>query len=79
MKGDNPADNLAWHHLAPAYLQRVGSQARMLRRSMLALLLAAFMQGIAFACLYPIIDALLRGDAPQLLNWATWPSASPQL
>ncbi|PIN63681.1 hypothetical protein CKQ90_33390, partial [Klebsiella pneumoniae] len=44
--------------------------ARMLRRSMLALLLAAFMQGIAFACLYPIIDALLRGDAPQLLNWA---------
>ncbi len=37
----------------------------MLRRSMLALLLAAFMQGIAFACLYPIIDALLRGDAPQ--------------
>ena len=70
MKDNNPADNLAWRVIWRLLISSVGSQARMLRRSMLALLLAAFMQGIAFACLYPIIDALLRGDAPQLLNWA---------
>ncbi|EKT3678576.1 yersiniabactin ABC transporter ATP-binding/permease protein YbtQ, partial [Escherichia coli] len=70
MKDNNPADNLAWRVIWRQLISSVGSQARMLRRSMLALLLAAFMQGIAFACLYPIIDALLRGDAPQLLNWA---------
>ena len=70
MKDNNPADNLAWRVNWRQLTSSVGSQARMLRRSMLALLLAAFMQGIAFACLYPIIDALLRGDAPQLLNWA---------
>ncbi len=70
MKDNNPADNLAWRVNWRQLISSVGSQARMLRRSMLALLLAAFMQGIAFACLYPIIDALLRGDAPQLLNWA---------
>lgn len=69
MKDNNPADNLAWRVNWRQLISSVGSQARMLRRSMLALLLAAFMQGIAFACLYPIIDALLRGDAPQLLNW----------
>lgn len=70
MKDNNPADNLAWRVIWRQLISSVGSQARMLRRSMLALLLAAFMQGVAFACLYPIIDALLRGDAPQLLNWA---------
>ena len=70
MKDNNPADNLAWRVIWRQLISSVGSQARMLRRSMLVLLLAAFMQGIAFACLYPIIDALLRGDAPQLLNWA---------
>mgnify|MGYP007079138057 CR=1 FL=1 len=52
--------------LSPALAVR----ARMLRRSMLALLLAAFMQGIAFAVFIPIIDALLRETRRQLLNWA---------
>ncbi|WP_179252022.1 hypothetical protein, partial [Klebsiella pneumoniae] len=56
MKDNNPADNLAWRVIWRQLISSVGSQARMLRRSMLALLLAAFMQGIAFACLYPIID-----------------------
>ncbi|MGX2008315.1 ABC transporter ATP-binding protein/permease, partial [Enterobacter asburiae] len=70
MEDNNPADNLAWRVIWRQLISSVGSQAGMLRRSMLALLLAAFMQGIAFACLYPIIDALLRGDAPSLLNWA---------
>nr|VXZ82892.1 Putative multidrug export ATP-binding/permease protein SAV1866 [Klebsiella pneumoniae] len=69
MKDNNPADNPAWRVNWRQLISSVGSQARMLRRSMLALLLAAFMQGIAFACLYPIIDALLRGDAPQLLGY----------
>lgn len=55
-------------HLAPAYLN-VGSQARMLRRSMLALLLAAFMQGIALPV---FIRSLMRcyGRRAAALNWA---------
>ncbi len=77
MKDNNPADNGTARHLAPAYLQRWQSGG-MLRRSMLALLLAAFMQGIAFACLYPIIDALLRETRRNFLT-GLWPSASPQL
>ncbi|MEJ8716863.1 hypothetical protein WM026_25635, partial [Klebsiella pneumoniae] len=47
MKDNNPADNLAWRVNWRQLISSVGSQARMLRRSMLALLLAAFMQGIA--------------------------------
>ena len=47
MKDNNPADNLAWRVIWRQLISSVGSQARMLRRSMLALLLAAFMQGIA--------------------------------
>lgn len=45
MKDNNPADNLAWRVIWRQLISSVGSQARMLRRSMLALLLAAFMQG----------------------------------
>lgn len=78
MKDNNPADNLAWRVIWRQLISSVGSQARMLRRSMLALLLAAFMQGIAFACLYPIIDALLQETRRNFLT-GLWPSASPQL
>ena len=70
MKAINPADNLAWRVIWRQLISSVGSQAGMLRRSMIALLLAALMQGIAFACLYPIVDALLRGEASPLLTWA---------
>ena len=70
MKDNNPADNLAWRVIWRQLISSVGSQAGMLRRSMIALLLAALMQGIAFACLYPIVDALLRGEASPLLTWA---------
>ena len=45
MKDNNPADNLAWRVIWRQLISSVGSQARMLRRSMLALLLAAFMHG----------------------------------
>ena len=72
MKDNNPADNLAWRVIWRQLISSVGSQARMLRRSMLALLLAAFMQGIAFACLYPIIDTLLRGMAWALNTVVIW-------
>ena len=68
MKAINPADNLAWRVIWRQLISSVGSQAGMLRRSMIALLLAALMQGIAFACLYPIVDALLRGEASPLLT-----------
>ena len=76
MKDNNPADNLAWRVIWRQLISSVGSQAGMLRRSMIALLLAALMQGIAFACLYPIVDALLRGEASPLLTWALALSAA---
>ncbi|STJ54423.1 permease and ATP-binding protein of yersiniabactin-iron ABC transporter YbtQ [Escherichia coli] len=78
MKDNNPADNLAWRVIWRQLISSVGSQARMLRRSMLALLLAAFMQGIAFACL---IRSLMRCYGETRRNFLTglWPSASPQL
>ncbi|PLO62385.1 ABC transporter ATP-binding protein/permease, partial [Klebsiella michiganensis] len=70
MKDTNPADNLAWRAIWRQLISSVGSQAGTLRRSLVALLLAALMQGIAFACLYPIVDALLRNEASRLLHWA---------
>ena len=70
MKDTNPADNLAWRAIWRQLISSVGSQVGTLRRSLVALLLAALMQGIAFACLYPIVDALLRNEASRLLHWA---------
>lgn len=70
MKDTNPAENLAWRAIWRQLISSVGSQAGTLRRSLVALLLAALMQGIAFACLYPIVDALLRNEASRLLHWA---------
>lgn len=78
MKDNNPADNTARRVIWRQLISSVGSRAGMLRRSMLALLLAAFMQGIAFACLYPIIDALLRG-MHRHFSTGQWPSALPRL
>lgn len=66
---NNAPENLAWRAIWRQLITRVGSQAGMLRRSVLALLLAAVTQGIAFACLYPTIDALLKGELMQLRNW----------
>ncbi len=77
MKDNNPADNTAARQLAPAYLQRWQS-GQMLRRSMLALLLAAFMQG---SPLPVFIRSLMRCYGETRRNFLTglWPSASPQL
>ena len=69
MKDNNPADNGLARHLAPAYLQRWQS-GRDAAAQYAGAVAGGIHAGIAFACLYPIIDALLRGDAPQLLNWA---------
>lgn len=78
MKDNNPADNLAWRVIWRQLISSVGSQARMLRRSMLALLLAAFMQGVAFACL---IRSLMRcyGETRRNSLTGLWPSALPLL
>lgn len=75
MKDNNPADNLAWRVIWRQLISSVGSQARMLRRSMLALLLAAFMQVPVF------IRSLMRCYGETRRNFLTglWPSASPQL
>ncbi len=77
MKDNNPADNLAWRVIWRQLISSVGSQARMLRRSMLALLLAAFMQG---SPLPVFIRSLMRcyGETRRNLT-GLWPSASPQL
>lgn len=45
MKDTNPADNLAWRAIWRQLISSVGSQAGTLRRSLVALLLAALMQG----------------------------------
>ena len=70
MKDNNPADNPAPGASSGASL----SPALAVRRDAATQYAGAVAGGIhariAFACLYPIIDALLRGDAPQLLNWA---------
>ncbi|MBF1994931.1 ABC transporter ATP-binding protein [Serratia symbiotica] len=67
---NNRATNLAWREIWRQLVRSVGSEAGALRRRMLALLLAAVMQGGAFACLYPIIDAVLPGDVALLRDWA---------
>ena len=65
MKDNNPADNLAWRVNWRQLISSVGSQARMLRRSMLALLLAALMR--------------CYGETRRNFLTGLWPSASPQL
>lgn len=77
MKDNNPADNLAWRVIWQL-ISSVGSQARMLRRSMLALLLAAFMQGLPLPV---FIRSLMRcyGETRRNSLTGLWPSALPLL
>lgn len=45
----------------------VGEQAPALRRSLLCLLMAAVVQGLALSCLYPLLQAMLHGG--NVLTW----------
>lgn len=76
---NNASENLAWRAIWRQLVLRVGSQAGILRRSVLALMLAALTQGVAFACLYPTIDALLKSDLAQLRDWGLIFSAATVL
>lgn len=78
MKDNNPADNPPGASSGRQLISSVGSQARMLRRSMLALLLAAFMQGLPLPV---FIRSLMRcyGETRRNSLTGLWPSALPLL
>lgn len=58
------ASQPSWRDTYQRLLLACGSQAPALRRSLLLLLVAAVLQGLALACLYPLLQAMLQGAAP---------------
>ncbi|TBU90066.1 ABC transporter ATP-binding protein/permease [Stutzerimonas kirkiae] len=60
----------SWHRILHGLLRSTGQYAPRLRRSLLGLLFAAILQGLALACLFPLFDALLQArDGAATLFW----------
>ena len=74
MKVTNPADNLAWPAIWRQLISSVGSQVGTLRRSLVALLLAALMlagcgEGVIEGLATPFVQQLHPADSGRYLNF----------
>nr|UKE83510.1 hypothetical protein KXZ65_20870 [Pectobacterium sp. PL152] len=62
----------AWWHTYRQLERVTGSQARLFRRCCLSLLAAAMMQGLALACLFPLLSAFTHAAAArEIAIWLT--------
>jgi ATP-binding cassette subfamily B protein len=58
-----------WWQIWRSLVRHAGSQAPALQRSFLCLLLAAVLQGGAFACLYPVFSTVLHDQMSRAEHW----------
>ena len=67
-----PTTVTPWRVTYRQLLESVGPHAAAFRRSLIALLLSAILQGLALACVVPLFIAVLtRGDRPGSIHWLT--------
>jgi len=62
-RAETPHRITPWRVTYQQLLHSVGEHAPKLRRALALLLAAAVTQGLALACLYPLLDALLQGQS----------------
>lgn len=59
----------SWREVIQRLLQSSGDQAAALRQSLLGLMAAAAVQGLALACIFPLFDAALAAQADAKAAW----------